>query len=42
VECKTPEETREKEAIASCFAQITKINQWLGFIVGRVGQFLQG
>lgn len=42
VECKTPDEEKEKEAIAGCFAQISKINNWLGFIVGRVGQFLQG
>ncbi len=42
VETNTPEEAREKEAINSCFKQINKLNDWLGFIIGRVGQFLQG
>lgn len=41
-ECQTPEEQKEKEAIKKCFTQIDKINEWLSFIVGRVGQFLQG
>lgn len=40
--CKTPEEEKEREIINSCFAQIDKLNNWLGFIIGRVGQFLQG
>jgi hypothetical protein len=42
VECRTNEEEKEKEALKSCFQQISKINGWLGYIVGRVGQFLQG
>lgn len=42
VECRSPEELREKAALKACFSQITKINNWLGYIVGRVGQFLQG
>lgn len=42
VECNTPEEEGEKEAILGCLAQIEKINDWLSFIIGRVGQFLQG
>lgn len=42
VETSTPEEAKEKEAINVCFKQIHKLNDWLGFIVGRVGQFLQG
>lgn len=42
IETNTPEEAQEKEAIASCFKEIHKINGWLSFIVGRVGQFLQG
>jgi hypothetical protein len=41
-ECKTPEEAKEKAAIKSCFKQIDQINRWLGYIIGRVGQFLQG
>jgi len=40
--CKSPEEKQEKEVIQACFKQINKINSWLGFIVGRIGQFLQG
>lgn len=36
------EEIREKKAIQSCFKQMNKLNSMLGFIVGRVGQFLQG
>ena len=42
IECTTPEEEAEKAAISGCFSQIDKINNWLSFIVGRIGQFLQG
>lgn len=42
IECETEEEETEKKALKSCFQQIKKINNWLSFIVGRVGQFLQG
>lgn len=42
LETSTADEKREKEVIQSCFKQLNKINSWLGFIVGRVGQFLQG
>jgi Family of unknown function (DUF5399) len=42
VECQTPEETSEKAAIKGCFKQIEQINRWMGYIIGRVGQFLQG
>lgn len=38
----SPEEEKERGAIVGCFKQIEKINNWLGFIVGRIGQFLQG
>lgn len=38
----SPEEEKEKNAIINCYKQIGKINNWLSFIVGRVGQFLQG
>lgn len=41
-ECETPEEEEEKEKILKCFKQIDKLNSWMGFIVGRIGQFLQG
>lgn len=40
--CSTPEEQKEKTAIKNCFKQIDQINRWLGYIIGRVGQFLQG
>lgn len=42
IECETEEEKKEKASIKACFKQIGKINEWLSFIVGRVGQFLQG
>ncbi len=42
IECETEEEEKEKRALKACFEQISKINSWLSFIVGRVGQFLQG
>lgn len=42
IKCQTPEEEREKGALVSCYKQIGKINNWLSFIIGRVGQFLQG
>jgi len=40
--CKTPDEEMEKSIIKNCFKEVSKINKWLSFIVGRVGQFLQG
>lgn len=42
VPCSTPEELREKELIKGCFKQMEQINRWLGHIIGRIGQFLQG
>lgn len=42
VSCDTPEEEKEKRLIAACFKEISKLNTWLGFIIGRIGQFLQG
>jgi hypothetical protein len=42
VECNTPEEVSEKAAIKNCFKQIGQINRWMGYIIGRIGQFLQG
>ena len=41
-ETETPEEKLEKEILLACFKMLNKINGWLGFIVGRIGQFLQG
>jgi hypothetical protein len=42
IDCTTSEEVSEKAAIMGCLKQIDKINEWLSFIVGRIGQFLQG
>lgn len=42
IECTSPEQAKEKLAIKNCFKQIEQINRWLGYIIGRVGQFLQG
>jgi hypothetical protein len=42
IECETDEDEREKKVIKACFGQIKKINNWISFIVGRVGQFLKG
>lgn len=41
-DCENEEEEKEKKTIAACFKEISKLNNWLGFIVGRIGQFLQG
>lgn len=38
----TPEEAAEKAALTKAFNQMDKINDMLSFIIGRVGQFLQG
>ncbi len=40
--CDSKEEEQEKEVIGGCLKQIKKINSWLGFVIGRMGQFLQG
>ncbi|MFI5343016.1 MAG: DUF5399 family protein [Chlamydiales bacterium] len=42
MECETEDEKKEQKVLKSCFAQIGKINEWMGFIIGRIGQFLQG
>lgn len=42
IPCNSPDEEAEKNIIASCFKEISKLNSWLSFIVGRIGQFLQG
>lgn len=42
VKTSTPEEKGEKETLTSCFETIEEINDLIGFVVGRVGQFLQG
>ncbi len=40
-EPETAEEEREKAILLGCFKQITKLNDWLGHVIGRIGQFLQ-
>lgn len=35
-------EEAEKNTIKKCLGQMDKINQMISFIIGRVGQFLQG
>lgn len=42
LQCTTPEEEMERSVIKNCFKQMAQINRWLGHIIGRVGQFLQG
>lgn len=42
VPCKTPKDEAEKAIIRSCLKQMTYINSMINYIVGRVGQFLQG
>lgn len=42
VDTSTSEEASEKDALLRCFAQVKTINKWMGYIVGRIGQFLQG
>lgn len=42
IPCESPEEEAEKASIFRCLKQVDKINGWIGFIMGRVGQFLQG
>ncbi len=41
-ECHNQDEENEKQTLAACFEQISKINRWLSHIVGRIGQLLQG
>lgn len=35
-------EVNEKAALRKLFRQLEQINEWLSFIHGRIGQFLQG
>jgi len=38
----TQEQKKEKSVIRNCIKQMHTINEWLGFVVGRIGQLLQG
>lgn len=40
--CETSEEEKEKETLSKLFSELRKLNNWIGFILGRRGQFLQG
>lgn len=42
LECPSEEEQVEKGVIMKCLERLEKLNSWLGFIIGRMGQFLQG
>ena len=42
LEVDSDEEKEKKTKILACLKELKKINSWLGFVVGRVGQFLQG
>lgn len=42
VEDATEEISKEKKALSNCFNEIKTINGWVKFIVGRMGQFIQG
>jgi hypothetical protein len=40
--CQTKEEEVEKAVLLNCLGNLEKLNSLLSFIVGRIGQFLQG
>jgi len=42
IQTHSPEEEAEKKALKKCLKQLRTINEWLGYIIGRVGQLLQG
>jgi hypothetical protein len=42
IPCETPQDEAEKSRIRDCLKQMSKINDMINYIVGRVGQFLQG
>lgn len=42
VEVTTPQQQEEKTLIQTALKQINEINDMIGFVVGRMGQFLQG
>lgn len=42
IECETEEDKKEKVVLTNCMKKIDWINQMMSFIIGRVGQFLQG
>ena len=42
VKCKDAEEEKERSILSECLGAIEEINDLIGFVVGRIGQFLQG
>lgn len=42
ISCEDPEEENERQVLRGCLRHMHKINQMMGYIIGRVGQFLQG
>lgn len=42
IPCHSKEEEQEKAILGNCLKKIDWINQMMSFIVGRIGQFLQG
>ncbi|NGX57344.1 MAG: hypothetical protein K940chlam3_00235 [Chlamydiae bacterium] len=42
IQTHSPKENEEKEVLKKCLKQLRTINEWLGYIIGRVGQLLQG
>lgn len=42
IKCEMQEDKANKKILEECFGQIKEINSWLSFIIGRMGQFLQG
>lgn len=42
IECNSEEEEQEKNTIRRCLKQVRDLNSQLRYIIGRIGQFLQG
>lgn len=42
IPCKTPEDEAQKGIIRSCLKQMSHVNYMINYIMGKVGQFLQG
>ncbi|MCB1149711.1 MAG: DUF5399 family protein [Chlamydiia bacterium] len=42
IETTTKKKKKEKKILQKCMKQLHTINEWLGHIIGRIGQLLQG
>ena len=40
--CSSSRQEAEKGAIISCLEVVDKLNEWVGHVIGRIAQFLQG